>query len=453
MSSSRINAGPWAGGVTDTAATVKASVMRGVTAARLLVSEDPALPEGGATAAHAAELLWTDPEKDYKEKIARFELRGLRPDTEYHYLLELNGRREEAGTAGRLRTFPSAGTRAGFRFALGSCSNSLGVWNLFRGNPWVYEAVAREPDLLFFFHLGDLHYGNVAGEEVAERLARYDSFLLREEPRGLFRRLPVAYCWDDHDFLGNNAEGGDEDKRVAARFARDAYDVYVPHYPFANGTDGIYQSFVVGRVLFLLTDTRFNKSPRKGSGTSGKTMLGANQKAWLKGRLLTAGQYDLVVWANSVPWIGEAEPKEDFWAGYADERRELAQFVKDNAVRNLCMVSGDAHMLAIDDGSHAGFAASGGGGFPVFHAAALESRPSQKGGLYSVGDDDGTEGAGLPGTGQYGVFEVRYAPGAAGPPHVYWEGRRAAEGAAGGPPASRMVIAHDFPAARTYAAF
>ncbi|MFW2334417.1 hypothetical protein, partial [Ilumatobacter sp.] len=67
-------------------------------------------------------------------------------------------------------------------------------------------------------------------------------------------------------------------------------------------------------------------------------------------------------------------------------------------VDNLVMVSGDAHMVAIDDGTNSAYASDGGGGFPVLHAAALDRPGSVKGGPYS-------EGA-FPGPGQYGKIEI-----------------------------------------------
>lgn len=49
-------------------------------------------------------------------------------------------------------------------------------------------------------------------------------------------------------------------------------------------------------------------------------------------------------------------------------------------------ISGDAHMVAIDDGSHNTFATSGEPLFPVFHAAPLDRPPGTKGGPYSEGE-------------------------------------------------------------------
>lgn len=54
-------------------------------------------------------------------------------------------------------------------------------------------------DLLFFFHLGDFHYEDIGDESVGPRLEAYDEALRRGGVGDLFRRLPLAYCWDDHD--------------------------------------------------------------------------------------------------------------------------------------------------------------------------------------------------------------------------------------------------------------
>ena len=61
------------------------------------------------------------------------------------------------------------------------------------------------------------------------------------------------------------------------------------------------------------------------------------------------------------------------------------------------MVAGDAHMVAIDDGTHSGFAGPG-SGFPVLHAAALDRLGSVKGGDFSHGK--------YPGAGQFGVVTI-----------------------------------------------
>jgi phosphodiesterase/alkaline phosphatase D-like protein len=437
----RTQAGPWCGGLTDSSVVIRASVLRSVTRARVIVAEDENLSTN--VTVHDGVSLWSDPKRSYRHQIGTFVPTGLQPATSYFFRLELDGDITKA-LPGRFRTAHPFGQPFGFRFALGGCAKP----KLFGGTrPEAYRAIAAMSDLLFFFHLGDFHYRNIDDESLEPRLEAYDDTLRREGIGDLIRQLPLAYCWDDHDFLGNNSEGGDADNEMARRFARDAYDVYVPHYPLASSTEGIYQSFQLGRVLFLLTDSRFAKSPRSGSGTSGKTVLGVNQKTWLKGQLLRGKDLDLTVWASSIPWIGAEDAGEDFWAGYATERAELCQHLVDHDIRNVCMISADAHMVAIDDGRHDGYAAGGRGGFPVFQAAALESSESEKGGPYSMGNEHGQTGPGIAGNRQFGVFEIDYSGGSE--PHVKWTAFRAAKGSATVTP----LLRHEFPARQTFAGF
>lgn len=65
----------------------------------------------------------------------------------------------------------------------------------------------------------------------------------------------------------------------------------------------------------------------------------------------------------------------------------------------VIMLAGDAHMVALDDGSHSDYSGTGRGGFPVLHAAALDRHGGLKGGPYSAGA--------FPGSGQYGTMTVR----------------------------------------------
>jgi hypothetical protein len=128
-------------------------------------------------------------------------------------------------------------------------------------------------------------------------------------------------------------------------------------------------------------------------------MLGPAQERWLIDELTSASpRHGLVVWVNPVPWVGDADPSSDSWAGQADERRRIADAIARNKLDNLVMVSGDAHMVAIDDGSNTDYSTSGGAAFPLLHAAALDRPGSVKGGPYSEGV--------FPGGGQFGVVDV-----------------------------------------------
>jgi phosphodiesterase/alkaline phosphatase D-like protein len=207
----------------------------------------------------------------------------------------------------------------------------------------------------------------------------------------------VAYVWDDHDF-GPNDAAGDSPSREAAQTT---YRRLVPHYPLpaGEGSEPIYQAFTMGRVRFILTDLRSERSPNGDVDGPAKTMLGAEQRNWLEAELLRSSrEHALVVLVSSVPWIADVEAGADHWGGFATERQELAGFLAEHGIDNLAMVAGDAHMLAIDDGSNSAYDAAGATGFPVMHAGALDRPGSYKGGPYSEGAH--------PGGGQFATMDV-----------------------------------------------
>ncbi len=254
-------------------------------------------------------------------------------------------------------------------------------------NGAVFDAIrAVDPDL--YVATGDLHYGNVSDDDPGAFRALYDRVLTAPAQAALYRSTPVAYVWDDHDYGSNNADAG-SDSRDAAR---STYRQAVPHHALDPEPDSaIYQAFTMGRVRFVMTDTRSERTET--------TMLGERQLAWLLAGLDAAMRnHALVVWVNPDPWIAAAEPGEDGWGGYAGERRRIADAIAETGSANLVMLSGDAHMIALDDGTNSDFSTGGGGGFPVLHAAALDRPGRVKGGPYS----DGT----FPGTGQFGVLSV-----------------------------------------------
>jgi hypothetical protein len=131
-------------------------------------------------------------------------------------------------------------------------------------------------------------------------------------------------------------------------------------------------------------------------------MLGPAQVEWLEQQLAAAAAAPLVVWVNTVPWITRRDERTtEGWAPYARERRRLADTIaRLGLTRRLVMLSGDAHMLAIDDGTHSQYAtaAASSRGFVVAHAAPMDRRPSRKGGPYSHGESARR--------GQFGIMDI-----------------------------------------------
>jgi hypothetical protein len=133
-------------------------------------------------------------------------------------------------------------------------------------------------------------------------------------------------------------------------------------------------------------------------------IMSDDQQNWFFQELREYDQWDLVVWICSRPWIGREIPGDDYWGGFPQQRRRIANFIAENSINNLIMISGDAHMIAIDDGSNSDYSDQGGAGFPVFLAAALDRWGSTKGGPFSQGCYTYSEYW----VEQFGIMEVYY---------------------------------------------
>eukprot|EP00947_MAST-08B_sp_MAST-8B-sp1_P006010 g6010.t1 len=304
--------------------------------------------------------------------------------------------------SGGFRTAGLSGTD--FTLAFSSCA-------ITGSDHVVFRAIQRR-DPLFFLHMGDLHYGNIEEDDDARYAAAFDAALGAPSQSALYRRVPTAYMWDDHDFGPNNSDGTSPSRLAALR----AYLSLVPSYPLAGtpGTSGgaapmatpaerqaaaelhgVGHAFTVNGVRFIITDIRSRRTPNDAPDVAAvplKTTMGQAQLAWLKRELLAADREALAtVWCSTMPWHDNMEK----WGWFGREQRDLVDFITRHGLApKLYMVSGDAHMVAADDGSHVP------GGFPLFHASALDKKGSVKGGPYTHGV--------FPGPGQWGELTFRF---------------------------------------------
>jgi hypothetical protein len=349
----------WSGGVTTTEAVVVARV-EDASAVRLAYSsgqtEDVAFAESSL-----------------RGPVYRFELRALEPGASYDYQVEVDGLLD-VGHKGGFTTWPT-GT-FDFTVAFAGCAST-------GSNGVVFDVInAAQPDL--YINTGDFFYEDIADSALDSFTTAFGASLAAPAQAALYQTVPIAYVWDDHDY-GPNDSGATSPSRAAALAS---YRTFVPHYPFAlGGPDApIAQAFTIGPVRFIITDTR--------SGRTDTTVLGMEQLEWFLDELETSSRsHAVVVWVSSVPWLGQADPGGDSWAGFPDERALIGRYVEEHEIDNLLMLAGDAHMVAFDDGSN-----NPDGGFPVMHAAALDRPASEKGGPFSSGA--------FPGAGQFGLLTV-----------------------------------------------
>lgn len=320
--------------------------------------------------------------------VARFTLEDLQPHTRYYYAAA-NGVQVDYNLVGTLTTW---GTQPfNFRFVVTACvQNEAGVAQ----NGPVFNVI-RTGNPLFLMNIGDFHYNNPITEAQFNTAAELP--FTAPLQAALLRSCLTDWTWDDHDYGQNDGNASHPGRSEAWKY----YRRYAPHYPLPAGDAApIYHAFTVGNCRFICTDSRSAAHPIAYLGAD-KSMLGREQREWLKAELLRAkGRYGLIFWVSTNPWISSSTTDDD-WGSYTAERAEIAQFVYDNDIKGIFILSGDMHANALDDGRNSKYArtapdpdtpyvttsGSAVGGLPVFHCAPLHQTASRKGGPYWKGPD------------------------------------------------------------------
>ncbi|MEQ8954987.1 MAG: alkaline phosphatase D family protein [Porticoccaceae bacterium] len=267
--------------------------------------------------------------------VAKIYIDGLQPGTKYYYRPFVRGeaaRYMETTPAFSFTTAPPAGVGAKFRIGFGSCCRLLE----YPVQP-IWKSLGKwEPDL--FFWLGDNVYA-----DTLERSIMSDHYKAQRgvvEYRPFSARTPQLAIWDDHDYALNNHDRENPVKE-------DAYDIFRrfwanPSYGLADAK-GIFFKYNYGGVDFFFLDTRWYRDPNDQPDSAGKTMLGREQKAWLKEQL-TGSDAPFKVLISGSGWGYHPDAfGEDNWTSFPTERKELFDFIRDNDINGVLLMSGDVH--------------------------------------------------------------------------------------------------------------
>lgn len=318
------------------------------------------------------------------------EVGGLEPDRWYWYRFQAGA---EISPVGRARTAPAAGAaHDAFRFAFASCQNwADGFYVAHR------DIAAQDLDLVVF--LGDYIYEKGVSDlggarcvtvprEVRTAPRTLDQYRLRY---GLYKsdpdlqaahaRCPWVVTWDDHevenDYAGDVPNPMYPTEEFLQRRAA-AYQAYYEHMPLRQAARPtgpalpLYRRLSFGDLIALnVLDTRQYRSHQHLSCSAdehlhnggycapaldpSRTMLGAEQKAWLLDGLAAAttrwnvlaqqvpmAQHD----SQSGPGVLFGGDIGDKWDGYAYERDELlAAMAEMSRARplNPIVITGDVH--------------------------------------------------------------------------------------------------------------
>ncbi len=256
-----------------------------------------------------------------------------------------------AALAGCAQTVPGGGAASGARIRIGvaSCCDQT------KPQP-IWDAVLAEaPD--FFVFAGDNVYASRQPFDVAELRAAYALQSRVANFQRLRSTLPHTAIWDDHDY-GLNDGGADFAHREASKAA--FVDFWqVPADDERHGRPGLNHVRWVERegrrVQLIVLDARWWRSPLKRTDQRGapgkeryvpdadsaKTMLGAEQWAWLEQRLREPADAHLVV--SGVQLLAEGHGFES-WSNLPLERERFFRTVKASGARGVVLASGDRHI-------------------------------------------------------------------------------------------------------------
>lgn len=383
----------WVGATTHTSAWVRGKVTG--TSTRLAVS----------LASSLAAPTYFGPVVPTADGIASLQATGLQPGVRYYYALEDDGVLDTT-FSGTFRTHPvAAGERASFTFGAAGDAGLTGA----EDDSYITSAVSDNPvfdtmraqsaaeDWLFFSHLGDLHYRNIAVATAATYRTSYDDNLTFNGTLGanarqgrFFRDNAMTYVWDDHDYGPNNSD------RTATgnATANSVYRERVPHYTLPSAST-INQSWQVGKILFVASDVRSARDPNSDPQSPTKTMLGSAQKTWMESLLTAnAGGAEALVWITPSRWLADGTGT-DTWNSFLHERDEMIDMFGDTGwLDKMIQLTADQHNLSLCSGPGNPW-----GGFPIYMFASMDSDYSTLDPLYDLGAIAGRQ--------QYGTVQVR----------------------------------------------
>ncbi len=307
----------------------------------------------------------TDAESDFTVKV---DVQGLQPYTTYYYEFSYDN---AYSLRGRTRTAPEGNSVDSLRFAVVSCSNF--AYGFFH----VYDKIVDRNDVDAVIHLGDYiyeygdgEYGDVRelepGTEIltlADYRMRHSYYKLDPQLMRLHQQYPIITTWDDHESANDAWYGGAENHNTGEgdwfdrkSYAITSYHEWMPlRKPDNNDTERIYRKFSYGDLMDLfILDTRLHGRQEQGvnENDANRTILGSTQYNWLTTEMSnsTAKWQVLGQQVMVAPLEIFGQPVNgDQWDGYDPERVKLYNYVIDNNVPNMVVLTGDIHTSWAND--------------------------------------------------------------------------------------------------------
>ena len=290
-----------------------------------------------------------DNEKDWKSTewfsvdsssdfIAQIPLTVLEPDQRYSLFVEVNANGKTREIGGSFRTAPLVSDTEPIRFIVTTCQAIRSIDAGAEGHI-AYEKML-EFDPHFFVHTGDIiYYDKVPlAKNVAQARAKWNLMFGYGHNRKFHQNVSSYFMKDDHDTLKNDCWPG---QTYGELTFDQGLDIFREQVPMGEST---YRTFRWGaNVQIWLTENRDFRSANNEPDGPEKTILGAEQKAWLMRTISESDAlYKFVI--SPGPLVGpDKKGKADNHsnAAFEHEGSELREFLAKQS--DTYVICGDRH--------------------------------------------------------------------------------------------------------------
>lgn len=265
--------------------------------------------------------------------LAIIEISDLQPATTYNYQLRIDNQLIDKETRYSFRTPPAESDEVSTRIAFGSCSHRWGL-----GNEQLFNQImARKPDAMLFL-------GDIAVQDRNDHLGLHRADYLLRDFFPAWKRfsasVPVYASWDDHDYFDDDQAGipkgfTNADREGVWQVFKNSWNN--PSYGFGEKGKGLFTHTRIGAFDIIMTDNRYFRAAEKG------TFLGDEQMDWLKKQLLDCDAPFIILSCGSM-WSDFVSDGKDSWgANDPDGREELLEFIEEQGIKGVLLISGDRH--------------------------------------------------------------------------------------------------------------
>jgi alkaline phosphatase D len=325
----------------------------------------------------------TSAARDYTVKIDQG---GLTPNTKYWYRFKKD---EDLAPVGTFKTAPAASSSTDVKFTWTGDSDGNRVNGVNPFNNWETLTAAKNENADFFIYLGDTIYSDSSFRPggPSTTLADYRSDYRQQRTYQSLTDLQASTSTypliDDHEVQNDFAGQTVDPARYAA--GRQAFlenmpirETGFPHDPSCAG-DPLYRTVKWGsEVELFITDQRSCRSADVAAICGGdlgptfppavrtsfpfslfltpapppgclaaindpnRTMLGPVQKQRLKNDLLSSTATHKII-VSELAWQQWWALPYDRWEGYGAERSEILNFIRNNGIDNVEMLTTDNH--------------------------------------------------------------------------------------------------------------